>query len=204
MSQSKHLKNRCTGTRALQLQPLPVALQQHRCPLGLHQLSLSNAGTNNQASNHNQLYNDTQMDRYTIQMLASLPGVRCYVDASTALDHPSQQPRLAGLGIFFVNTQVQPAQTIYIKAHMPATQSVIMAEAAALALAALVNNRLGLTTQHSSRTVNSWYTFSTQRIKPILQTGESSLLLRFSLPAPLNAKQRSTRSIGLSILLLIA
>jgi len=144
------------------------------------------------------------MDRYTIQMLASLPGVRCYVDASTALDHPSQQPRLAGLGIFFVNTQVQPAQTIYIKAHMPATQSVIMAEAAALALAALVNNRLGLTTQHSSRTVNSWYTFSTQRIKPILQTGESSLLLRFSLPAPLNAKQRSTRSIGLSILLLIA
>jgi len=106
-------------------------------------ITLSNAGTNNQVGNHNQLYNDTQMDRYTIQMLASLPGVRCYVDASTALDHPSQQPRLAGLGIFFVNTHVQPTQTIYIKAHMPATQSVIMAEAAALALAALVNNRLG-------------------------------------------------------------
>jgi hypothetical protein len=75
-------------------------------------------------------------------MPASLPGVRCYVDGSTEPDRPSLPPRLAGLEIFFVNALVQPAQTIYIKAHMPVTQSVIMAEAAALALTALVNNRL--------------------------------------------------------------
>jgi hypothetical protein len=71
-----------------------------------------------------------------------LLGVKCYVGASTAPDHPSLPPGLAGLGIFFVNTQVQPAQTIYIEAHLSGTQSVIMAEAAALALAAMVNDRL--------------------------------------------------------------
>ena len=47
---------------------------------------------------------------------------------------------MAGLGIFFVNTQIQQAQTIYIKAHMSRAQSVIMAEAAALAIAAMVFN----------------------------------------------------------------
>jgi hypothetical protein len=82
------------------------------------------------------------MNRYIIQMPASLPSVRCYVDASTEPDRPSLPRRLPSLEIFFVNTQVQLAQTIYIKAHMPTTQSMIMAEAAALALTALVNNRL--------------------------------------------------------------
>jgi len=49
---------------------------------------------------------------------------------------------MAGLGIFFVNMQIQPAQIIYIKAHMSRAQSVIMAEAAALAIAAMVNHSL--------------------------------------------------------------
>jgi len=41
---------------------------------------------------------------------------------------------MEGLGIFFVNPQVQPTQTIYIKAHVSGVHSVLMAEAAALAL----------------------------------------------------------------------
>jgi hypothetical protein len=81
-----------------------------------------------------------QVDRYTIQVPALLPGVRCYVDASTAPDQPSLPPRKASLGILFVNTQVQPAQTIYIKAQVTGIHSVLMAEAAALALAARVND----------------------------------------------------------------
>jgi len=56
-------------------------------------------------------------------------------------NHP-QQPRSAGLGIFFVNSQVQPTQTIYVKAKVSGIHSVIMAEAAALALAATINDRL--------------------------------------------------------------
>lgn len=47
-------------------------------------------------------------------------------------------PRKAGVGILFVNTQVQPVQTIYVQAIMTGTRSVNMAEAAALALAAMV------------------------------------------------------------------
>jgi hypothetical protein len=83
-----------------------------------------------------------QMDRYTIELPALLTGVRCYVDASTAPDLPTQPPRIAGLGILFVNTQVQPVQTIYIKAQVTGIHSVLMAEAAALALAARVNDSL--------------------------------------------------------------
>jgi len=49
---------------------------------------------------------------------------------------------MAGLGILFFNTQVQPVQTIYIKAQVSRVQSVLMAEAAALALAAMVNDNL--------------------------------------------------------------
>jgi hypothetical protein len=64
------------------------------------------------------------------------------VDASTLPDQPNQQPRRAGIGILFVNTQVKPVQTIYIKAAMTQTLSVIMAEAAAMALAAVVTEQL--------------------------------------------------------------
>ena len=46
------------------------------------------------------------------------------------------------MGILFVNTEVQPVQTIYIKAHVSRVQSVLMAEVAALALAAMVNDNL--------------------------------------------------------------
>jgi len=79
-----------------------------------------------------------------IQMPALLPGVRCNADASTTPDQPSMQPRMAGLGVFFLNTQVQPVHAIYIKAVMTNAASVLMAEAAALALAATVNDALNI------------------------------------------------------------
>jgi hypothetical protein len=65
-----------------------------------------------------------------------------YADASTTPDHPSLPPRTASLGVFFVNPQVQPMHTIYIKAFMTGVGSVLMAEAVALALAATVNDAL--------------------------------------------------------------
>lgn len=86
-----------------------------------------------------------QMDRFFIHMPALLPGIRCFVDASTTHDHSSPSARNASIGILFVNTQVQPLQTIYIKAALSQTHSVIMAEAAALALAAMLADRLEFT-----------------------------------------------------------
>lgn len=85
------------------------------------------------------------MDRYWIQMLLLIQGVRCYTDASLTPDHAPQPPRSAGLGIFFVNPQVRPTQTIYIKAHVSGVHSVLMAEAAALALAATISDHLNYT-----------------------------------------------------------
>jgi len=53
-------------------------------------------------------------------------------------------PRRAGIGVFIINMQVQPPQHIYIKATMLESTSVLMAEAAALALAATVTPHLHL------------------------------------------------------------
>ena len=106
-------------------------------------MQTSNAAANLPPS-VNQVSTSSQTDRYTIHLPALMPGVRCYADASLLPDQILSPPRTAGLGIFLVNTQVQPAQTIYIKALMTATTSVLMAEAAARALAAIVTDCLGL------------------------------------------------------------
>lgn len=83
-----------------------------------------------------------QMDRYTIQVPALIAGIRCYVDASLLPDQPAMPRRSAGLGVFFVNPQVQPTQTVYIRARVSGVHSVLMAEAAALALAATISDLL--------------------------------------------------------------
>ena len=77
-------------------------------------------------------------------MPAFLPGICCYIDVSTSPDLPSNLSTDSGIGIFIVNNQVHPVQTIYIKAAMKETSSVLMAEAAALALAATVAKHLDL------------------------------------------------------------
>jgi ribonuclease HI len=57
---------------------------------------------------------------------------------------PISTPRNAGIGVFIINTCLQPPQQVYIKAMLKDTASVLMAEAAALALAALVTHHLQL------------------------------------------------------------
>jgi ribonuclease HI len=123
---------------------MPTGSQQNHLAMGLNENQQSDhssqtlLGMNSvHAGNPSQ-----QMNRYTVHMPALLPGVRCYVDASTLPDNPTMSNRKAGLGILFVNTQVQPAQTIFIKAQFTASQSVLMAEAAALAIAATLNDSL--------------------------------------------------------------
>jgi hypothetical protein len=94
----------------------------------------------------NQMYRsrNPSEDRYLVRSPGLLQGVRCYTDASTSTDLPSTPPRNAGIGLFIINTQVNPVQTIYIKAMMTATTSVLMVEAAAMALAAFVTDCLSM------------------------------------------------------------
>ena len=66
----------------------------------------------------------------------ALQGSRCYVDVSRVPDDHSTASAIAGIGIFILNFQVHPAQSIYIKARMHNCHSVLMGEAAALALGA--------------------------------------------------------------------
>lgn len=73
--------------------------------------------------------NMPMMDNSTIQTTTMLQGVTCYTDASTAPDNSSLAPTKAGIGVFFINTQVQPVQYIFIKAQLSASTSVMMAEA---------------------------------------------------------------------------
>lgn len=88
------------------------------------------------------------VNRYTVQIPGQLHGSRCYIDASTLPDPVSSLPRRARIGIFIINMQVHPPQQVYIKAAMSDSTSLLMAEAAALALAAIVTERLHL--QHTN------------------------------------------------------
>jgi hypothetical protein len=45
-------------------------------------------------------------------------GYRCFVDAATAPDFNNYSPKFAGLGIFIVNTNVNPPFSVFIKAFM--------------------------------------------------------------------------------------
>jgi ribonuclease HI len=66
---------------------------------------------------------------------STLQGYRCYIDAATAPDSNNHSPRIAGLEIFIVNTNVNPPLSMFIKAFMQGSTSVLMAESTALALA---------------------------------------------------------------------
>jgi hypothetical protein len=88
---------------------------------------------------------DQMANRYTISTPALLQGIRCFIDASTSPDQPSLILRQAGLGILIVNTEAPTTQTGYIKARLTACSSVLMAEAAALALAVNVTHHMNLT-----------------------------------------------------------
>jgi len=63
---------------------------------------------------------------YWAMLPALLPGTRCYTDASMTLDCPNEEPCRAGLGIFIIDPQQR--RTIYIKAVMTNSTSVLMTE----------------------------------------------------------------------------
>lgn len=88
--------------------------------------------------------NPLMSPRLHVTLPPLIPGTRCYTDASIHPDSPLQVPRKAGLGVFFLNTCPGESGTIYIKALVQRCTSVLMAEAAALALAARTALALGI------------------------------------------------------------
>ena len=58
---------------------------------------------------------DNPANRYLVQLPSSLSGFRCYTDASTLPDTPHNTNRSAGLGIFIVNTEMQPLSACFSK-----------------------------------------------------------------------------------------
>jgi ribonuclease HI len=81
-----------------------------------------------------------------LQQLSALSiGISCYIDAAILPDSPAIHLRKAGLGVRFVNMQGHPPNTIYIKVMLKDASTVIMAEAAALALAASIATKMEYT-----------------------------------------------------------
>jgi hypothetical protein len=72
--------------------------------------------------------------------------VMCFVDAATTPDGSlyTSQSRKVGLGIYIIDLQVNPMNTIYIRATHNKIFSVVNVEAAALALAATILTKLNL------------------------------------------------------------
>jgi hypothetical protein len=70
---------------------------------------------------------------------------RCYIDASAEPNNTYTGTIQAGLDIFILHFQEQVPQSIYIKARLHSCTSALMAEAAALALAATVCTALNFT-----------------------------------------------------------
>ena len=79
---------------------------------------------------------------FRVLLPALIPGTRIYTDAAMAPDSLPQATRKAGLGIFIVNAHQPNQSAVYIKAISPQTTSVLMAEAAALMLAADIASAL--------------------------------------------------------------
>jgi ribonuclease HI len=74
-------------------------------------------------------------NRLFVASPSSMEGFSCYTDAASAPDHMSNGTTSAGLGIYISNSQIQPSLTVSFKAVLTDSQSVLTAEAAALAVA---------------------------------------------------------------------
>ena len=81
-------------------------------------------------------------DRYLVIFPSSIAGNRCYTDAATTPDIDTSVTKQAGLGVLLINTDEHPPTSIFIKAIMQVSSSVIMEESAALAFAANLLNQL--------------------------------------------------------------
>ena len=84
------------------------------------------------------------LERFLVPFPTLIHGTRCYTDASTQPDLAVSLPRDAGIGVFIINTQMSPPLSIFIKAAMQDSTSVLMAESAALALATVLLEKLEL------------------------------------------------------------
>jgi hypothetical protein len=116
------------------------ALKEQALPqLGTSLLSINNAYARTGQGSHQ---TTSVMDSLLVPFLTSIIGTRCYTDASTTPDITASAPKQAGLGIFIINTHVQPPLSIFIKATMQDSSSVIMAESAAMALVAQLLNQV--------------------------------------------------------------
>jgi hypothetical protein len=91
-----------------------------------------------------QVQNPNLMHRLTVRHPVLPQGTICYSDASIVPDSVSSMPRPAGIGIFIVNMQVQPPLKLQVNATLSDASSVIMAEAAGLAIAANIAQLMNL------------------------------------------------------------
>jgi hypothetical protein len=99
----------------------------------VHYVAQSHFATNSQAWGDN--FQNTTSCPLPTSLPSNFHGYRCYVDAAIAPDSNNYSPKFVGLGIFIVNTNVNPPFSVFIKAFMQDSNSVLMVESAALALA---------------------------------------------------------------------
>jgi len=81
-------------------------------------------------------------DPFLVSFPSSIAGTRCYTDAATLPDNNTFVTKQADLGVFIINTEENPPTSIFIKAFMQESSSVLMAESAALALATNLLNQI--------------------------------------------------------------
>nr|AAL68852.1 putative protein NP_196765.1 [Sorghum bicolor] len=91
--------------------------------------------TNNTSAGTEQRSSQTSSDPFLVSFPSSFAGTRCYTDAATLPDNLNSDTSQAGLGVFIVNTDEHPPISIFVKALLQESSSVLMAESAALALA---------------------------------------------------------------------
>jgi hypothetical protein len=98
-----------------------------------------NSLSNKQTSSSSPLHCRNESDNPNI---ANTPHFLCYTDASTTPNNTNPFPRRAGLGIHIIDLQAQPANHIHIRASLKGIHSVVSAEAAPMALAAVVLHKM--------------------------------------------------------------
>jgi len=84
-------------------------------------------------------------DPFLVSFPSSFAGTRCYTDATTLPDNQTSGTTQAGLGVFIINTDENPPISIFVKALLQESSSVLMAESAALALATDLLNQIQCT-----------------------------------------------------------
>jgi hypothetical protein len=96
-----------------------------------------------------------QLPLYRICTPAMLQGLNIYTDASIPPDQTIMVNHNAGLGVFLQSSGPLHNFNVYIQANLAFVSSVFTAEAAALALAAILVRRLNISEANSSPTISN-------------------------------------------------